>query len=70
MRNGDDNENGQRLAGFDLDTLLADFADRVAARIQTHTATQRSQRLLTIDGAAKYLGRTRPETNFARSRFC
>lgn len=59
MNNGSGIGNGQTLAGFDLLALLDALAERVAARIQTHTATRRSPRLLTIDAAAEYLGRSR-----------
>ena len=69
MRNGANFENGRStrtstrpgsaLSGFDLDALLDDFAERVAARIRTNSPAQIRPRLLTIDAAAKYLGRTR-----------
>ena len=69
MENGVDFENGRStrtstrsrsaLTGFDLDALLDDLAKRVTARIRTNSPAQISPRLLTIDAAAKYLGRTR-----------
>ena len=50
--------------GFDIDALLADLAKRVAAELRTeldHTATTATvrPRLLTVDQAATYLGRTK-----------
>lgn len=69
MRNGANFENGHPthtskpsgsgFAGFDFDALLDDLAERVAARIRTNSPAQIRPRLLTIDAAAKYLGRTR-----------
>ncbi len=50
--------------GFDIDALLADLAKRVATELRAeldHTATTATvrPRLLTVDQAATYLGRTK-----------
>ena len=45
---------------FDVDQLIDALAERIVAKLAKHNAGSAGARLLTVEAAAEYIGRTRP----------
>jgi excisionase family DNA binding protein len=45
---------------LDIDAILEDLAERIAAKLRDHGGSNNGPRLLSLEDAAAYIGRTKP----------
>jgi hypothetical protein len=45
---------------FDVDQLIEELADRIVAKLRDHGGSNNGPRLLSVEAAAAYIGRTKP----------